>query len=232
MYKFRLYFDKDAETKWLNEMSAKGWSMEHFFTGLYHFKPCDPGKYTYQIDLVNRPFSVSSDSREFMEDTGAEILQSWGFWVILRRLSSQGSFELYTDVDSSIQHYTKILRMFKCVSILELLVLFFEFWAGLQGVTVGYVCSLLIFAMFLGILSIINQTKKVLYHLREQKGEAVPESGQRTVSMLLPSGLLLNCAALFLQGHIPDLLHHAVQIAALAMILVGIYQTAKKRRFH
>lgn len=27
MIKFRLYFDKDAETIWLNELAAKGWAM-------------------------------------------------------------------------------------------------------------------------------------------------------------------------------------------------------------
>ena len=33
MIRFRLYFDKDAETKWLNEMAEQGWAMKHFFAG-------------------------------------------------------------------------------------------------------------------------------------------------------------------------------------------------------
>lgn len=30
MIKFKLYFDKDAETAWLNEMCAQGWAMQSF----------------------------------------------------------------------------------------------------------------------------------------------------------------------------------------------------------
>ena len=33
MIKFKLYFDKDKETQWLNEMSQKGWAMTGFFAG-------------------------------------------------------------------------------------------------------------------------------------------------------------------------------------------------------
>ena len=33
MIRFRLYFDKDAETKWLNEMAEQGWAMKSFFAG-------------------------------------------------------------------------------------------------------------------------------------------------------------------------------------------------------
>ena len=61
MIKFKLYFDKDKETAWLNEMSSNGWSMNGFFAGFYRFEPCEKGKYTYQIDFGNKLFSVSDD---------------------------------------------------------------------------------------------------------------------------------------------------------------------------
>lgn len=32
MKKFKLYFDKDKEEKWLNEMSLQGWAMREFFS--------------------------------------------------------------------------------------------------------------------------------------------------------------------------------------------------------
>ena len=38
MVKFRLYFDKDKETKWLNKMAAAGWAMIGFFAGFYKFE--------------------------------------------------------------------------------------------------------------------------------------------------------------------------------------------------
>ena len=94
MIKFKLYFDKDKETQWLNEMSQKGWAMTGFFAGFYRFEPCEKGKYTYQIDFGNEFFSVSDDYREFMSDSDIEIIQSWGFWVFLRKLSSEGELSL------------------------------------------------------------------------------------------------------------------------------------------
>ena len=107
MIKFKLYFDKDKETAWLNEMSSNGWSMNGFFAGFYRFEPCEKGKYTYQIDFGNKLFSVSDDYKEFMAEADIEIVQTWGFWVFLRKLTAKGDFELYTDVDSQIDHYKK-----------------------------------------------------------------------------------------------------------------------------
>ena len=53
-----------------------------------------------------------------------EIVVLWGFWIILRKRAEDGPFELYTDVDSKIEHYRKIRRMFKVVTVIELLALF------------------------------------------------------------------------------------------------------------
>lgn len=126
MVKFKLYLDKDTETEWLNEMSAKGWAMTHFFAGFYTFEKCECGKYIYQVDFGEKLFAVSDGYREFMQDTGVEIVQTWGYWVILRRLATEGKFELYTDVESSIEHYSKIRKMFKAVAIVELACMLME----------------------------------------------------------------------------------------------------------
>ena len=88
MIKFRLYYDKDKETVWLNDMVASGYSMTGFFAGFYTFEKCEPGEYIYQIDFSDKFSSVTNDYREFMEETGIEIIQTWGNTAkeILRRL--------------------------------------------------------------------------------------------------------------------------------------------------
>ena len=53
MKKFKLYYDKDKEEAFLNEMSAKGYAMKRFFLGLYTFEKCRPGEYTYRVDLIS-----------------------------------------------------------------------------------------------------------------------------------------------------------------------------------
>lgn len=70
MVRFRLYYDKEMETEYLNEMSRQGYAMTGFFAGFYHFDRCAPGEYIYQVDLTEGLFRVSEDYREFMRELG------------------------------------------------------------------------------------------------------------------------------------------------------------------
>ena len=228
MIRFRLYFDKDAETKWLNEMAEQGWAMKRFFAGFYSFEKCEPGQYVYQVDFGNRFFSVNEEYRDFMQDTGVDIVQTWGFWIILRKQAGEGTFELYTDVDSTIEHYTKIRRMFKAVAVVEILCLFLELYAGYSGFTMGFVFSFMILAFLLAFFNIINKTSSIIAQLQERKGmtTAVKKKG---VSPFLLGGLLLNAFALMMNGNVSPVIHHLVQIAAIVFMVVGIYRTARQR---
>ena len=111
MVKFRLYLNKDDETKYLNEMAAKGYAMpgpRHpmtgFFAGFYSFEKCRPGEFIYQVDITEGMFRVTNDYREFMQEMGVEIVCLWGMWVILRKKAADGPFVLYTDVESTTEH--------------------------------------------------------------------------------------------------------------------------------
>lgn len=229
MIKFRLYYDKDAETEWLNEMAEKGWAMKRFFAGFYSFEKCEPGKYRYQVDFGDKLYSVSDEYREFMQEAGVEIVQTWGYWIILRKLASEGDFQLYTDVDSMIEHYSKIRRMFKGVMIVEIICLFMEIFAGVNGFLAGYAFAFLIAAIILGMANAIFKTNNVIAELRERKGEKASERFQN-VSPLLPCGLLLNSCALIISESVSDTIKIAIQIIAIGLMISGIYMTGKNRR--
>lgn len=127
LIRWKLYFDKDREEEWLNEMAEKGWSMSSFFAGRYTFEKTQPGEYFYQVELLPRNAKEKQNYFSFLqEEMGVEIVQEWGVWVFLRRKSSEGSFELYTDSASKAQHYEKIARMFFAVSGLEFVIGLFE----------------------------------------------------------------------------------------------------------
>ncbi len=125
MKKFRLYYDKETETSWINKMCKDGWAFKSFFMGVYTFNPCTPGEYIYQIDLLDYALG-SGDYKEFMKDTGVEVLSTWYRWIYLRKKASEGSFEMYTDVESKIQHYRKIKNFFIFFFILEVFVTIVE----------------------------------------------------------------------------------------------------------
>ncbi len=230
MIKFKLYFDKDKETQWLNEMSQKGWAMTGFFAGFYRFEPCEKGKYSYQIDFGNEFFSVSDDYREFMSDSDIEIIQSWGFWVFLRKLSSEGEFQLYTDVDSQIEHYKKIRNMFKAVTVIELICLFIElFSASMTNSPLLWSFVFLILAIIIAFFNITNRTNDIIHELTERK-TGIEEPRSRSISIFLIIGLLLNSCVLMMKDSIPSYIVCPLQLIVIVLMLVGVYQTARKRR--
>lgn len=223
MKKFRLYFDKDKETEWINNLAKEGYALTKFFAGLYTFEKCEPGEYIYQIDLGNKMFAVQEGYKEFMEENDVEIVQTWGMWIFLRKKAQKGDFVLYTDVDSSIEHYTKIRNMFKVVTILELLCFMLEFVCYMQGADFGLWGMLLIAILIIGLLNAIVKTNQTIAELKERKG--IPyEKNFAKQSPVLVAGLLLNCAAM----GIPETVNHyitlSVRIFAIILMLIGIYQ--------
>ena len=115
MKKFRLYYDKDKETLWLQRMANQGWALEGFFLGVYTFTPCEPGEYRYQIDFLENTADFEN-YRQLMEDSGVEVACRWFRWVILRKKVADGPFVLYTDAESLIRHYGNIRALFRAMA--------------------------------------------------------------------------------------------------------------------
>ena len=229
MIRFRLYFDKDKETAWLNEMSGRGWAMNGFFAGFYRFEKCDPGEYIYQIDFGDEMYHVSDEYRGLMEDIGAEIVTLWGYWIILRKRAADGPFELYTDPESMIGHYTKIRRMFKAVAILELVGLFIEVGCGMAGNMFGWAFAVLIAALVLVCINAVVRTNEVIAELEEQKSGIAAEKNSRYISVLLPIGLLINSGMIMIEESVSSFISYPVHIFAIIMMAAGLVQTMRKR---
>lgn len=232
MLKFRLLLDKDKETEWLNSMAQDGWAMTGFFGGFYIFDPCEKGSYLYQVDFTDRFFSVSNDYREFMQEMGAEIVANWGFWIILRKPASEGRFELYSDVDSQIEHYTKIRKLFKFAAILEVICLSIELLVAAGGAFFGYVFALIVAPFAFALANAVFKTNDIIEELKERKtGIASGKKGRRFSSLILV-GLLLNSFALMIENPIPIYfmyLKHCFQILALIFMGAGVFTTIHRR---
>lgn len=186
MKKFRLYFDKDKEEKWLNEMSRQGWAMQEFFFGVYVFTPCEPGEYVYRVDMPGgrRPiWEVDLEYIELVEETGAEFVCRWGLWMIFRKEASKGAFELYTDTESQIGLYRRIRRMFLLVGAVELSIALnstrsvWGFWFGrdvlasLCGTDLFlFVCMCLIYVIVAGFFLISWRLTRKMHKLRRESG--------------------------------------------------------------
>lgn len=130
MKKFRLYYDKDKEEAFLNDMSAKGYAMKRFFLGLYTFEKCQPEEYTYRVDLISdKTVEQRNELYNLIRDSGGELVQTWGIWAIFRK---KGNFELYTDPESQIKQFRRIRTIFLRLAIVEFLLSIPQWYNSIQ----------------------------------------------------------------------------------------------------
>ena len=101
----------EKEESWLNEMALNGWVLDGIGYCTYHFVRCEPGEYTVRLEMH------PSDEAyiQFMQDTGAEYLGRMMMWIYFRKKASEGSFDLFSDIDSKISHLDKIGKMLSIV---------------------------------------------------------------------------------------------------------------------
>lgn len=201
MKKFRLYFDTDKEVEWLNEMSMQGYALSGYFFGVYTFDRCEPGKYQYQIDNTDGMFRVENSYREFMSEMGIDIVALWGPWVYLQKLAEDEPFELYSDVESRIAHYEKILKLYKFGAIIESVGAVLELLAGLNGFSIGLAFACLLAAMAGAFIHQCFRIRQILSGLYVRAGECDKATGSvvhRRPSLLISLGFLMNSIALMI----------------------------------
>lgn len=121
-YKFFTIGQFEKEEKWLNEMSSKGMLLTDVGVCRYSFVKGNPGEYTYRLELLeNHPYSPEGFAYiSFLEEMGIEHVGSVLRWVYLRKKTADGPFELYSDTESKISHYKRILFLADVLSIAQL----------------------------------------------------------------------------------------------------------------
>lgn len=170
MLKFKLFYDKDAEENWLKKMCLNGWAFKKFFLGFYTFEQCEPGEYNYQIDLLDNWTGYKNDYAAFMEDVGVEVIAQWWRWVYLRKKTTDGPFEMYTDVESKISHYNKIGNFFKVALAIEAFCFFLEFIEAFNtGFYIFIIFSIILAGICLALLKIVWKCKWKIDQYKREK---------------------------------------------------------------
>ena len=105
-------WDFDKEERWLNEMAARGLRLVSVGWCRYEFEDCLPGEYSVRLELLKEKPSHPESIKymEFLEETGAEHVGTFGSWVYMRKKTADGEFQLFSDNDSRIRHLTRIIR--------------------------------------------------------------------------------------------------------------------------
>lgn len=119
--KVRFYLDYEKEETWINEMAANGWHLKGYFFFFYTFIKGEPGTFIYRTEFLGG--MSSKESKEylgFMEESGVTIVQNYGAWVYMKKPAAQGPFEIYTDKESKVAYYNRILKIFGLLFIVNL----------------------------------------------------------------------------------------------------------------
>lgn len=118
MHKWFWAWDFEKEEKWLNEMSVKGLQLVSVGLCKYVFEEGIRGEYAYRLELLKElPSNPESASYiRFLEETGIEYIGSLLRWAYFRKKAADGAFEIYSDIDSKIKHYKRIMTLFLAVT--------------------------------------------------------------------------------------------------------------------
>ena len=75
MKKYRFFgFFLEAQEKWLNKMSAKGFRLIRTGKMLYEFEKCSPDKFQYRVEFIGQKSRANAeDYRCFLEDIGYKV---------------------------------------------------------------------------------------------------------------------------------------------------------------
>ncbi len=124
----------EKEEQWLNTMAQSGWVLDGVGFCTYHFIACEPGEYTVRLEMHDRDDNYVS----FMEECGAEYVGRIVRWMFFRKKTADGTFDIFSDIDSRIAHIKKIGKMLTGVGFANLLIGLFNpmGWINLLCATV------------------------------------------------------------------------------------------------
>lgn len=97
-------WDFDKEEEWLNSMAQEGWALKKAGFCKYVFERTEPGEYIIRLEM----HEYEKEYISFMRDTGAEYVGRVLQWLYLRKKAELGEFELFSDIDSRINHLKNI----------------------------------------------------------------------------------------------------------------------------
>ena len=124
IHKCFFIWDFDKEEKWLNEMIQKGFCLSSVGIFRYEFEECNPGEYVICLQRmengINNPKSESY--MEFIEETGAEYIDTINCWIYFRMKTADGDFKLFSDNRFHIKYLNSIIHFIVFLAGLNLII--------------------------------------------------------------------------------------------------------------
>lgn len=128
----KAYWDVEKEENWLNSMAAMGMALIDYSWCRYLFEQAPPNEYIYRIEFLENHHTHSESVAyiEFLEEAGIECVAKYMRWVYLRKKTSDGPFDIYTNMESRCSYYKRLLLFYRSF-------LFMELFAGVFNLVIG-----------------------------------------------------------------------------------------------
>ena len=110
----------DDEERWLGRMARQGW---HLVKGgiLFRFRRGEPKEVVYRLDFRTREELDRGEYLRLFRDAGWEHVCDLGPWHYFRADAAAGASEIYSDTDSLIGKYRRVLRMLAIFGVANLI---------------------------------------------------------------------------------------------------------------
>ena len=130
----------EKEEDWLNEMAMNGWALESVGICSYSFVRSEPGEYSVRLEM--HPYDEAYLS--FMRETGAEYVGRMMAWIYFRKKTADGPFDLFSDIDSKIDHLDRIGKVLSIIGGANLLIGLVNSWNPTGFGWINLVCATLL----------------------------------------------------------------------------------------
>ena len=137
IWKWFWVWDFEKEEAWLNEMAMNGWALVAVGFCKYTFERTEPGEYQVRLELRGADPGYIS----FLQETGAEYVGRWFQWIYSRKRSDFGPFDVYSDIDSRIDHLNRIGHMLVLIGGANLLIGLLNSFNGSRIGWLNLVCA-------------------------------------------------------------------------------------------
>jgi hypothetical protein len=176
----KLFWDFEKEERWLNEMAAQGLNLVRYRWGTYDFERGGPGEWIYRIQFLDDD-ARKPKSREYIDfvaETGAEPIDTYMRWVYFRKRAAEGPFEIFSDLDSRLAHYKRVLAFYGATTgiLVAVSVPVFSRTIDAAERAIGPFWGMPIFVVFiLLVLVFLVQTVRLARHMRELRARRTIE---------------------------------------------------------
>ena len=172
--KFRWFWawQDEAEENWLEKMSQTGYHLSSVgLPGFFTFVVAEPRNYVYRLDYRTFRKKDKGEYLQLFQDAGWEHIGQMAAWQYFRKEAQPTErAEIFTDVESKIAKYKRVLAFLGIIYFLLLTNIFtqrilhdnsYPWWRNIPQDIIALVLILLIYVIFRLIVR-IRQLRKVV----------------------------------------------------------------------